>query len=315
MRTMKIICLLAAVAAIGPSHAVAATERAPLAGRTVVHWSGVKGIQLETHEAAVTLADMHRLHLTTSGEAAFVAIVPHKPPPADYCISEQPRCDMAQILSVKAVEATSTGPSLVEPPSPAMRTDGEPLDLYLLSDGDATLTLEPAGIPGSATYDAGGSIAGALRKLPIFCPTAGCDPASGYGSYAFGGSSFDLGSMGYVAGVSYGGTASPGEADSFHLRTCHYPNPRSPEASAAPADHRYGCDPAGNPSDPGSLSPVAGQTFNQVGGALPAPGGMYWDWFTGAGGVRYVGFHAGAVGPFPAAFGGYGIWLRYGIGG
>ncbi|MGH2753234.1 MAG: hypothetical protein ACRDLB_02270 [Actinomycetota bacterium] len=292
-----------------------------LRGETVIRWSGIKGMVLKNKREFVWLSRAH-MDLEVDGTIAYVAISPVRQPRSEDCYFGTPDCEKFQLLWVRDFDRHvgnnyEQGWQIHDPPRLAAR--GGPIELYLMTDGEATLTLKPRGMRGRATYVAGGRIIGAVAELPATCPTIGCDPQSGYGErrYRVGGKTVDLGRLGFSSVVAYSVTADDEvvQNQSQQVRACHYPNPADKGASPKAADHPWGCDPLGQPlTDPDAVRVSALQTFNQVYTGLgPASGVKVWEWLPGGKGRKYLGYHVGWAGPSDAKTGAYGIWYRYGI--
>lgn len=155
-----------------------------------------------------------------------------------------------------------------------------------------------------------------MERLPVFCPTPGCDPKTGYDNrYRVGGKTVELGRLGYLGLWVYARVRDE-DADnqSHHVRGCWYPWPGNPNASPEASDHPWGCDPVGDPTDPDSVMDATNETVHQVNlAAIPSLMWVTWGALDGVRGRNYIGYHAGAVGPWDALFGAYGIWFRYGV--
>lgn len=134
------------------------------------------------------------------------------------------------------------------PFAPTLRTAGQqsdrPVELYLVTDGRATLTLKPQGFSGRARYRPTGRITGGVTQQPGSCPTMGCEPRDGYKSHArFGGQTVNLGRGGFAASYAYVsaraeddplGPAARGIQLSMHILPCVEPNLANPRGSTRP---------------------------------------------------------------------------------
>lgn len=310
------------LAPVGAGAGAPASERArvdgELMGRTVIRWNGVKGMVLDNTRENVWLP-LSRMKLKVEGDYAYVAISPVRQPRARSCPAGLPHCEKFELTYIRDIyeragAAKVTMSHLTEPPF--LWAQRGPIELYLIADGDATLVLEPKAIPGRSSYVAGGRVVGGMERLPVSCPTPGCDPATGYGDrYRVGGKTVDLGRLGYSAVWVYAGTRDDDAHNQSHpVRACQYPWPGNPNASPEASDHPWGCDPVGDPTDPASVMDAAHQTSLQVGNAA-GPGTLQVinQALHGVSGRSYIGYHAGAAGPWDGVMGGYGIWFRYGI--
>src|SRR4051794_5566165 len=197
------------------------TSHGALLGATVIHWSGIKGITLDTDRDRLTMGFRKQIEISTTGSYAQAVLVPRNQIINCALISEA-NCYAINVFYVRDLEPYPIAGA--DPQDGTLNVASEPIDVYLFSDGDATLTLRPEGVDGEVAYSPTGTVAGKSERLPTFCPTAACDPSSGYaGAYAFGGDSFDVGDLGYASVLSYA-TSEPTD-QSQHARACLYPTP------------------------------------------------------------------------------------------
>lgn len=190
------------------------------------------------------------------------------------------------------------------------------LDVYVVSDGDVTLTLNVKDLRGTTRVRATRPINAWMARLPRNCPRGPCDTAG------YGGITHDVGAAGFVASyatavrqVSVGPSRPSGHAPdpgTQFATSCIYPRSGSAAVSPDPDDHPTGCDlhPLGGDGNwpdhfaslTGSLSPL------QTGG-----GRAHFDY--AAKGRVYVGYIAGAVSTLAPVhdYYAYGVWVRAGI--
>ena len=325
-RAVLVVCLAAALATGAP--AVAAPPRVAngvLRGVTTITWSGAAGIRLRVPRTVTIEESGYRL-TQRGARFMFVRMMP---------VSQLRECQKRQPCSATALDwladLAETGGHLAAPPPydpgadhfaslwdpPTVPAGG--WDLYLFTDGVATLEIRPKGLSGRAAYRAGGGVTGRAKRMPARCPVGPCDPRKGVGGvYAFGGETYDVGPIGYAQAVAYVQkeprfTAAIGHQQPMVARACPYPSQYDFDASREPEDHPYGCDPL--PEHPENSGEWSLGTFNQV-----STGGK--AMFFGdalASGRTYLGYQAGtkdlyaATGDPPARYGGYGVWFRYGI--
>ena len=328
-RTRRLVAACAVSAALATG---APAEAAPprvangvLRGVTTITWSGIAGIRLRVPKQVLIEESGYRL-TQRGARFMFVRMMP---------VSELAQCRKRQPCSATALDwladLAETGGNLVAPPPydpgadhfaslwdpPIVPAGG--WDLYLFTDGVATLEIRPKGLSGRAAYRAGGVVTGRAKRLPARCPVSPCDPQKGVGGvYAFGGETYDVGTIGYAQAIAYVQkeprfTAATGHQQPTFARACPYPNRYDPDASREPENHPYGCDPL--PEHPNQSGEWSFGFFNQVG----TGGNVMFSGDTHASGRTYLGYQAGtkdlyaATGDPPARYGGYGVWFRYGI--
>lgn len=189
------------------------------------------------------------------------------------------------------------------------------VDIYVVSDGDVTVTLRLNGVTGTRRLRANRPITAWMQRLPQNCPAPSCNRAG------YGGVTHDVGSRGFVAsfatavrevgGPAAGSSQAPDPGTQF-ATSCIYPRSGGQPVSSDPKDHPTGCDlhPLGYDADwtdhysalSGSLSPLG------TGG-----GRARFDY--AASGRVYVGYLGGAQSTLNSnhAHFGYGVWVREGI--
>ena len=306
--------------------ASASAWRGSLKGETTIEWSGRKGFVFEAMPKQVFLPEENVELYLTKGTVATVVIVARN-------LKEHTCQDGSKAMGCGAwfyqiirdlVETHDDFPPgwihTMSVPDPPSFSKDAPIDVYLFTDGEAKLVLHPTNRSGTASYRATGRIGGRIKRLPIRCPTDHCDTERGYGPYEVGGASYDLGKEAGLTLVSaYVDPIDPeindrGNFDQLEAefdRVCHYPNPRSPNASPSPKDHPWGCDlVAEDSTNADEWDVVAWQTATSVNGGV---GRWPYEWNPVSRGKVYLGYHVGAVGPNPVVRGAYGLWTVWGI--
>lgn len=286
---------------------------APMAGHTEIHWSGTSGMLLtlpEDYAGTTVFLDRPQVSLQASDDTtyAFVGIFPqNQDDRAHLCDVERPRCFFANVTYFANYQHQGEFSWIgAGGEYPADR----PIELYLITDGTATLTLELSGPSGAAFYTPTGQITGGVEPEPGSCPTAGCDTDTGYASSVrFGGTTVDLGEGGFAASYAYArawpeddplAPVTVGSQLDQQINACVEPNLASPDTSPYAEDHPWGCD-----SDEWQVFLDNGY---RLGSGIYA---MAATW--GVDGPRYLGFQAASVGTGNANLGGYAVWYHYGI--
>ena len=185
------------------------------------------------------------------------------------------------------------------------------VEMYLFTDGAASLTLDIPALRGSRRVRAGGKIRGQVRRLPLRCVAAGgCDqPYAGNGSRG-GGAVYDVGKLGHAEGWAMSHQSTPRSGQSLYnaARVCHSPGYASPDSSPEPRDHPTGCDVV--PSSASDQS-TAVENINSVGG--PDSGTVMAYWRNNARGRAYVGAMVTYHGTNAATQRAWGLWYANGI--
>ena len=317
--------LVAAPLVLSPSGAVATpasgSRDVNLVGSTSITWSGARGIRLHVPKRTQLPTDGGTRLFVKGGTFAFVRYITFREcaPPFDFC--------NVQLLSYVREWADMTGPKYRpgidherETSTPAVLEKGT-YEVYLFTDGVATLEFHPTGYSGKAARVAGGRVNGSVSLVGSACPTAGCTSATGYAGRArFGGTARDVGSFGFAEirlynfdTVSYPVTGvGVAYAQPHPGRVCVYPslfNTGSPAAS----DHPTGCD---------VVSPAPGDTVENASrlvtfaslGVVGYGGSRVSDYHPQARGQVYLGFQAANAYdlPKPRVLP-YAIFFRYGI--
>lgn len=322
LRRAVLACAAVALVASG-TPAVAAPHRTvvgDLRGTTTVTWSGHAAIRLRVPKDVLVPRSAYRF---TVRSGRFIAVRAFSDPQPIGCKRDYGLDWCASVMLnwlADAAETTGHGTYSPDPSRDFTAMVGDPpvvrrgmWDLYLFTDRTATIEIQAEGLPGRASYAAGGRFAGRAVLNPGPCRAPACVP--GTADQRFGGDAFDVGPLGFVHAMSYGliaphWTAGAGREQVFLLRSCTYPGLVAPDASPDPAAHPTGCDVV----PPSSAMDSALGLVNEAGSAGPAGGRMISGPATfDARGRVYQGFRATSIGPDPARLGGLLIWLRYGI--
>ena len=306
------VAVLAAAVAAPPTHAAPRATRGRLTGDTTIVWSGTAGIVLDT-KGTGSLPQKQMTLTVKGGSFAFVSMFADPQPKA--CDTEAPgaHCHGFHLAlfpyAGEFVFDTRPGHDHMTKSPPSSNIVNRRLNVYLMTDGTATLRLRPNGYSGRSSYVAGGRIRGKAAKLPGSCDIAcGSTPVS---EFHAGGAVFDYGrAPGHVITIAYTRADDmQGSGAANHplsVRTCFYPNPFDPDASADPASYPHGCD---GPTGADPLGATSGMVSSVTYGL-----GYYASWNSAdRTGKQYVGFSAGAARLQEGVSAGYGVWFSYGI--
>lgn len=321
MRALRLAAaalLACASTAVAPAHAAAPplAARGVLGAETTLTWSGAAAIRLAVpKETAYRDRDVDLL--VSGATFAFVRLMaPYLPGCPDHL---GPRCDTDRVSWVHGDHDNGAYDGF--PPSrrhtaligiPA--TIRAPhLDVFLFTDGRATLTIRTTTLRGRTAYRPNARFRGHAGVIPHACVPLGCGDATGRGNgYTYGGMTYDLQGEGWAefyvhSRTDPGGATLPNNGNQPRsVAGCLYPSPDRPAASADPAHHPYGC---GDTTDP-----VAGGKTIAVGhgsGTGAGSGRGSNDPWSGARGKQYIGFQAADAGPGPSRSIAYGIWFRF----
>ena len=334
-RLASLLALAGALLVPGAADAARPVASGMLAGDTTITWRGNAGIVLRVPRTVSLPKKAMKLYVQ-GGTYAFVRMYGHK---SEYpaCV---PLCTMRALSYIRAMaDLPIYEDSLVGKPSApgddhftTYNTDPPTLDrmnqleVYLFTDGVATLKLRPTGLGGRVSYAAGGRVKATARKLPATCvtPAGGlCDPkGDGYaGAVTYGGMRQDIGPGGGVADVIafQRNKREPDPNDDTNqlngIRVCLQPGPFQGFSSADPAYYPFGCNPTYNDSPDGSPAGTVQSVFDEM-GSSPGVNVAAWDFshFQNAFDSQYIGWravHGGLPGGVRAA---YGVWIPAGIG-
>jgi len=237
---------MSAIATAAPVEARAVT----LAGKTTITWSGARGIRLDVPRKTELPPYGGTRLFVKGGTYAFVRYIRFAEchPPYAYCNVQGLSYvrEFADVYGQKFAPGIDHERQLTDPP--ILFKDS--YDLYLFTDGFATLELNPKGLSGRVTRNAVGRINGTVGLAPSTCPSAGCSAHDGYaGRLRFGGAARDVGPFGLAEmrvynfdSVSYpvSGVGVP-YAQPHPGRACVYPS-LFHKGSPSSADHPLGCD-------------------------------------------------------------------------
>jgi hypothetical protein len=293
-----------------------------LRGKTTITWSGMAAIRLRVpRDVSLPAATAFRLTVRTGRYVSIRGF--ENPQPIGCKLDHETWCSVTWIDWLRDLEQTSGHGLNKDDPSRdfAFGEGAPPLiikggwDLYLFTDGTATLEITAKGLAGRASYRAAGRFTGRAVHVRTGCALPQCLAGPVYADHRTGGAAFDIGRMGFVQAMTYGGAqnstvAGAGTQEVFSLRTCMYPSKAAPDASSDPKAHPDGCDtvPASSVADS-----TAG-TIDSVGSAGPTGGRILYTQAALEGHNRmYLGLRAAAVGYQPARIGGLFVWIRYGI--
>ena len=314
-RAVLLAAALAVLAAGAPGTAGPAPVRAKhgtLTADTTIRWHGNAGIRLAA--AGGTLSKESMSLYLTGGTFAFVTIFDD---PRE-CRTRTTRYHCRAFTLMKfpgsdefpMQDGPGRGHFAMVPDPPTVV--GRHLDVYLFTDGEATLRLRPGGYRGRSSYVASGKVRGLARRLPGSCADL-CErtPAT---EAAAGGAAYDFGNRpGHLVTVAFSHT--PGDVDhlpSNHpmaVRSCVYPSIFQPDASPSPADHPHGCDAV--PRDTGDAATVATEGANSVSVTMS---GWARSWYVSdRRGRLYAGFSAARAWVERGYTHGHAVWFNYGI--
>lgn len=241
-----------------------------VAGTTVIHGEGSVGITMMLPEAIRISTGNLTIEAGEDARYVWTGFRSHVEPSAlcDFCIRNSTR------LIPEAHPAPSMGSCYDETGNEVgCQYQAQPLELYFVTDGPATLTLSVPELSGSIELTATAEVEGFLEELPA----TGCDPLGDCTQgYAYGGKSRTIGLggaanadvVGFIADTGgINGVINPGV---HNLEVCAYPGVFNPEASGDPADHPKGCDedlsPA--PMTGGEVVPPQRRQFRDSRGAV-----------------------------------------------
>jgi len=319
--------LLAAAVLAMPTSASAAgvpgTRHITLAGKTTITWSGARGIRLDVPRSATLPANGGTRLWVRGGTYAFVRYIRFAEcrPPHEFCNVQMLSYvrEYADVYGNKSAPGLDHERLMTDPP--VLVKDS--YDLYLFTDGVATLELNPTGLSGRITRQAVGRVTGNVSMLPNACPTTGCSAAAGYGDrLRFGGVTRDVGRFGYAETRTYNfdrtsypvpGVGVP-YAQPHPARACVYPS-LFHEGSSSPADHPLGCDVVSTTSETDDNVENAQRLYMLAGSGVTGYGGaVALDWHPQASGHVYLGFQAANAYDLPSPrVLPYVLSFRYGI--
>jgi hypothetical protein len=308
-RCVLLVASLAVLAAGGPTAAATPTPPAAregvLATGTRIEWTGVKGFRLVVPRDA--MLPEYGAHLVV--HRGTYAVVRWR-----YAGSCAPsRCWVSGHLDYTRGMARVFDRG--DPPGEDHMSRGAhdllprgTWDLYLMTDGAASLTFDVTGLPARPrTWTAAGRISARVVPLPATCSTTACKATTGYaGRIRSGGATWSLSRLGQADLVVARYDRSDLPVPQVHaVRACVYPRVAGPRASPAESDHPTGCD-----LDPTDVA----ATFNFGMTLVPAGGRVAADTNPLATGPVYLGFVVGSAQDVTEpVYEAYGVWLEFGI--
>lgn len=311
------LAVLAVLAATAPGAVAAApprTTHAVLTTGTRIEWTGVTGLRLTVAEGARLPAVYGALLYLRGGTYAGARLV--WTGTCDEATGE--RCS-ATVMEMDYTHRMRGHFNFGAPPgsgrdhvghvSNSGRLPSGTLDLYLFTDGRASLVFDDTGLARRAqAFTAAGRVRATFRKLPEFCGTDHCSPGSGYAGRAHTGGAYgDVGRWGKADGwVANYSTSKEWVPNSHGVRGCAYT--AAPDATGVPErDHPLGCD----------LNPeyVDGWTMNYATFGSPQYSGVWRDMGTfDTRGRVYMGFIVSTAHDKSEAIQeAYGLWWEHGI--
>lgn len=316
--TTVVVALLAVAggAATAPSEAAGPPRaaRGVLGARTTLTWSGTAAIRLSVAHAT-RYADGDVDLVVRGGSYAFVRLMqPYQPGCPDQY---GPRCATDRVNWIRGIhdqalaalpegrrhEALFADPPVLPTPH---------LDVFLFTDGRATLTIRTTSLEGTTAYAPAARVHGRVQLLPTTCIPLDCGTPEGRtNGLAYGGAMFDLAGPGWAeAYVMHRADDTSAPSSQLHgVAPCLYPNPSDKSAPADPADHPYGCTDNRN-SD--SVRVATWATAAGFANSNPTAAAVSQDLpWSGARGKQYIGFQALGAGPEASRTTAYGIWFRF----
>ncbi|HSW37127.1 MAG TPA: hypothetical protein VLG37_02025 [Candidatus Saccharimonadales bacterium] len=294
-------------------------KRAALAGRTAIQWSGLAGFELSVPKDVSTEPSDVTLNVASNTSYALISFVTVK--------NGNRHVSGSLVYERNYAQTTLVGD---HPPGKdywrnlPLKLPKDDYELYMASDGQATLQLSAANIKGQKNYRANGKIVAKAGLLSASCPTSnvGCDPKSGYGEdsrYSFGGRRENIKNQGIVWEWAYAGNAKGGSVLDRRPKTmtiCGYARELSD------TNHPLGCDHDQRPIDitvnnlpielENDVRDLEGEAFTLTGSGGPEMSLAISGWP----GLTYLGFRASTVGLSEiqdARMGAYGFWYSYDI--
>jgi hypothetical protein len=289
----RVLLALALLVGALPGSVGAASETYPaVAGTTVITTSG-DGATILSVPRTLTF-ESHRTLIESEGPV-FVGL---GAPRVDG------RCQPLLNLEVNCIQFLLFRPPDSRAPNVDLGLDPreigwDRLEVYVLAERPARVTLHFRGVEGATAVNATGGLSGVLQELPKTCPSGECK------QIAYGGASHDLSSLGQL--LRYAIAEGEYGLGSSSIGSCHYTS----ERGAEPDDHPYGCDAI---SEPDHLISTLGDDASYVVNAA-LPHGLYAtasrEWVPP--GRHYIGFRGHRVAYGEGYVAGYGIWIEQGI--
>ena len=315
-------CAFLALVTLVPSASASdePVEYPEFAGRTIIHATGITGMMLRLPSAVELPTIGLNISLapgTTYGRAVFR----HE----EYWDNRFPGiCDFCFGSGIEYIpEAMGNSPSIKNcqsPPSDHCAYDEGLVEIYIITNGSATLTIDLLGLEGTTELTATGAVDGYLDRLPVNCaPLPDCT------NFAYGHvrREIGVGKPGQVQVASWAvipSRFSPAPSvqnlGSVSAMACAYPGYWDPEGSPEPADHSMGCDDVASSDDPaGNDSLRNTDTFYLTAADRLLVGYIVWSGNAFAHGPVYVGYRAQWQAPVTGggSHGAFASWLNEGI--
>lgn len=225
-------------------------------------------------------------------------------------------CPLCPEITVETVAAWAETPSEIYVRDAKREFgQGELLEIYLVTDGPAVLTLRFSGLNGSRDLSADLPVDAHVERLPTTRCLIDC------ANYGMGGATRTVTSPGYAFAVAYARAPNDGPQNwvtsatvSSSAEVCAYPGLFAAEASPDPQAHPYGCDGA---FDEGSRSEGLARTADFGRSVLLTADGRLSHWPNlDPDGDVYLGFMAGQRSPVsstPGHWDAFGVWISGGL--
>lgn len=310
--TTAILMVVTLVSAAQASEATP-IEYPEIAGTTVIHGRGVTGVIVRVPKETSVGGHVggFNLQLSWSQGTSYAKVGFRTQLPPTSCVSICYEAGMWALPGSGDDSADAGGIRDVSRFVPGL------LEVYVITDGEVTLTAGFEGLSGTVEVTATGDVDGIVERVP-----AKCSPVPSCANFAYGGIARQVGKEGrpgYGTIVAYADipnrippTDLPNQGSTSAL-ACAYPSLQAPNGSTDPADHPYGCDTlASNPMGEDS----GGNTLAFFGnGAQGFTRVQYSQGSSQTQGPAYLGFMVEAMSPLvpPAKYGAFAEWVNSGI--
>jgi hypothetical protein len=308
-RRALLVALVALAAMPASGTASGAPPRAAAAVLTTgtrIQWTGVTGMRL-TLPSEVRLPE-YAARLTLRGGTFAAVRWRYTGACYDGPCSHSGRIEYSRGIAQRFYAGASPGTDHVTTITDDGRLAAGVWDLYLFTDGAATLVFDQTGLPARPrAWTASGRVKGSFRALPTTCGYDGCTAGAGYaGRVRAGGATGDVGRLGAanVVVAHYSRHSLP-ILNSHGARGCAYRQSPDDTGDAA-SDHPYGCD-----LDEGNVA----WPYNYVAFGSPTNGGVIvGNALHRTSGRVYLGFVTSSAHdvslPTVEA---WGVWYEYGV--
>jgi hypothetical protein len=287
-----------------------------LRGTTTVSFSGSTGIRL-TVARATTLKDADVDLTVTRGTYAFVRAIQPAESECDHSVGRY--CMSYQFDWIKGF--TDRVNSHVPPSRQHMAVGvddgtvfGPTLDLYLFTDGQATVTFHTT-LPGSNGLKAGGRVRSLVASLPLTCTTPCTDPGGTASGVRHAGVAFDLRGTGWAQSlVLTRNRDASGDNQARGADACLYPNPASPSVPSDPSRYPAGCGLPPGPDPRTNVDMAYGAANLAEHFVLPSTANGAVVYWTEASGKQYIGGRSLVAASQASVIQVFSVMFRYGIG-